>query len=252
MIGIYKIINNITKDFYIGSSNNIKSRWRLHKHDLRKNKHHSIILQRSWNKYKENNFEFIVIEECTKENLISIEQKYLDLNPVYNINKIAQNCTGRVCLETTRLKISNANTGNRHSKETKKLMSKYRQENPLIFTKEIKDKISKSKLGNKNPMYGKPVNPVRILAVQKALTGIPRTKEVKDKISKSNSISIVQLSLTNDFIKEWKSSMEIERTLEGFLGNGVTRVCKKSRKTYKNFKWQYKTEYETNNKTNNC
>ena len=69
MIGVYKIINLKTKDLYIGSSIQIEKRFLRHKKDLRNNKHHSIILQRAWNKYKEENFKFEIIEECLEENL---------------------------------------------------------------------------------------------------------------------------------------------------------------------------------------
>ena len=105
MIGIYKIINLKTKDLYIGSSIQIEKRFLRHKKDLRKNKHHSIILQRAWNKYKEESFKFEIIEECTKENLRNKEEYYLlNLKPVYNICKEAYSTSGREYKESTRLK----------------------------------------------------------------------------------------------------------------------------------------------------
>lgn len=87
MIGIYKITNNIDGKSYYGSSKNIRKRWLKHKNELNKNKHINILLQRAWNKYGEDNFIFSVVEECDVENLLIIEQKYLDLNPEYNIGK---------------------------------------------------------------------------------------------------------------------------------------------------------------------
>lgn len=94
--GIYKIICTITNDMYIGSAINFKERWRRHKKDLRKNKHHSIILQRAWNKYGESNFEFSIIEECSIEVLIPREQFYIDsMLPIYNICRFAGNNRGR-------------------------------------------------------------------------------------------------------------------------------------------------------------
>lgn len=86
--GIYKIINIINNKCYIGSAKNIVYRWRRHKQLLRKNVHHSILLQRAWNKHKSDNFRFEIVENT--ENLISREQYYLDLlHPEYNICKIA-------------------------------------------------------------------------------------------------------------------------------------------------------------------
>lgn len=81
--------------FYIGSAINIKARWARHRCDLKNNVHHSIILQRSWNKYGENDFVFNIIEECNIDNLIVREQYYLEkLLPVYNICRNAGNCKG--------------------------------------------------------------------------------------------------------------------------------------------------------------
>ena len=85
MIGIYRIKNKINEKCYYGSSIDIDKRWNRHINDLIKNKHHNFHLQNAWNKYGENNFKFEIIEECDLENLHYTEQKYLDLNPEYNI-----------------------------------------------------------------------------------------------------------------------------------------------------------------------
>ena len=85
MIGIYEILNKDTKKSYIGSSKQIEKRWEQHLQALEKGEHHSILLQRAWNKYGKECFEFIVKEECKEEELLVREQKYLDLKPEYNI-----------------------------------------------------------------------------------------------------------------------------------------------------------------------
>lgn len=74
--GVYKITNIINKKFYIGSSNNIKQRWREHRSDLRRNKHHNKHLQSAWNKYGEESFVFDIIEQC--ENYREREQFWID------------------------------------------------------------------------------------------------------------------------------------------------------------------------------
>ena len=78
MIGIYKIENIINNIIYIGSSINVEKRFERHKYDLKRNKHHNIYLQRSYNKYGIENFKFEIIEECNILDIKSIEQKYLD------------------------------------------------------------------------------------------------------------------------------------------------------------------------------
>lgn len=81
--GIYKITNKINNKPYIGSSNNIERRWRQHISLLNNNKHHSIKLQRAWNKYGQDNFEFEIIEECDVEKLLYLEQFYIDKYKAY-------------------------------------------------------------------------------------------------------------------------------------------------------------------------
>ena len=78
MIGIYKIENILDGKKYIGSSVNIKKRFIRHKCDLNRGKHHNIFLQRSYNLYGKNNFNFEIIEECSLEELKIVEQRYLD------------------------------------------------------------------------------------------------------------------------------------------------------------------------------
>jgi group I intron endonuclease len=85
MIGIYRIKNLKNKKCYYGSSKNIEKRWRTHSNNLKNGKHHNIHLQRSWDKYGEDNFVFELVEECNETILLELEQKYLDLNPEFNI-----------------------------------------------------------------------------------------------------------------------------------------------------------------------
>mgnify|MGYP000355475291 CR=1 FL=1 len=60
--GIYLIRNRISEKFYVGSSIDIDRRWTRHIDDLNKNKHHSVKLQNSWNKYGKDNFDFFIIQ----------------------------------------------------------------------------------------------------------------------------------------------------------------------------------------------
>lgn len=81
-VGIYKIENIKNNKPYIGSSNNIERRWSEHIRQLNKGEHHSIKLQRAWNKYGQNNFEFEILEECKIEELLNKEHDYI--YKVYN------------------------------------------------------------------------------------------------------------------------------------------------------------------------
>lgn len=60
---IYAITRTKTGDRYIGSSINLRTRWKKHRYDLRKGHHHCTYLQRAWNAYGEKAFTFEILEE---------------------------------------------------------------------------------------------------------------------------------------------------------------------------------------------
>ena len=63
-IGIYKVKNLINSKVYIGQSVDIEKRWSTHIAELNNNYHYNAHLQRAWNKYGKENFEFSIVEEC--------------------------------------------------------------------------------------------------------------------------------------------------------------------------------------------
>lgn len=87
--GIYQIRNIINKEIYIGSSINLEKRKSVHFSLLRSGKHHSIKLQRAFNKYGKENFKFEILElierlveerdlDFEKRLCKEYEQSYLD------------------------------------------------------------------------------------------------------------------------------------------------------------------------------
>lgn len=92
--GIYKIENKVNGKIYIGSSIEIHIRLMNHKYMLRANKHDNEYLQKSFNKYGENNFIFDIVELCDSNKLIVKENFYIDkflsnnLNLGYNLAKV--------------------------------------------------------------------------------------------------------------------------------------------------------------------
>ena len=114
------------------------------------------------------------------------------------------------------------------------------------FTKEAKEKMSKSKkgmyIGKNNPMYGK----CGILA---PAYGQHLTEEHKRKISEAKKGNykpytdklgkkVNQYDLDGNFIKQWKSIAEIEREMN-IKATHISRVCRKKRKTTGGYKWEY-------------
>ena len=83
--GVYKIINTITKDFYIGSSKDVKRRWAQHKCPSYLKKHPNNQLYKDMQKYGKDYFVFEILEEVEIEHLKEKEQQFIEkLKPTYN------------------------------------------------------------------------------------------------------------------------------------------------------------------------
>lgn len=147
--GIYEIRNTKNNHVYIGSAIDINKRWGGHKSDLRKGKHHSGHLQRAWNKYGEDRFEFKVLLFCDKESNVLFEQMCMDsMSPVYNIAPTAGSWLGGKHTEEAKRKMSIAGTGRKHTAESKRKMS-------IVFagrkhTEETRAKMSIARMGKKH------------------------------------------------------------------------------------------------------
>ena len=99
--GIYIIRNTVSGKVYIGSAVNIKGRWRNHRYNCLNGKHCNIHLQRAWNKYGADAFEFKVIFYCKPVDLIHYEQLRIDeyreklgWDTLYNISPTAGSSFG--------------------------------------------------------------------------------------------------------------------------------------------------------------
>lgn len=146
--GIYKILNNITEKFYIGSAVNFKARWTQHKGKLNLNIHPNKFLQSSWNLHGEEAFEFIILEYCEKEQLLIREQYWIDAtkccdrNIGYNLFPIAGSALGSKWTEERKVLASERMKTFKHTEEAI-LKMKERE-----FSIEHKANLSTSKLGH--------------------------------------------------------------------------------------------------------
>lgn len=85
MIGVYQIECLSNNKKYIGVSKDIQRRWREHRSLLFKGLHHSSDMQKDYNQYGENSFEFKVIKECEYAEAKSLEEQLIQKNqPEYN------------------------------------------------------------------------------------------------------------------------------------------------------------------------
>ena len=83
--GVYKITNTITGDFYIGSSKDVKRRWREHKKPSTWKRFPNSPMYQDMQKYGVDKFAFEILEEVEIEKLKEKEQKFIEiLKPTYN------------------------------------------------------------------------------------------------------------------------------------------------------------------------
>jgi len=142
--GIYKIINKTNGKYYVGRAKNIVGRrWREHLIELIKNNHYNYHLQKSWNKYGKENFDFVIVEEIPSDRLVMTEQKYLDIAKMekekcYNTSFIAD---GVEFTNEVRKKISDKLMGNKNGMGHE-------------VTEDMRKRISESQRGKKCPQKG--------------------------------------------------------------------------------------------------
>lgn len=190
--GIYKIVNIVNNKFYIGSCSSktfLYERLVHHREDLLKNKHCNKYLQSSFNKYGIENFCYIIIEKCEPKECLIKEQYYIDnLNPEYNLQKIAGSSFGRECNNETRKKISESNKLFWSNPDNKLKMKE-------AYTKRVW--IKSYKKGYKRPNY------------KLSPEGVKRIKEVRSKkvinlytgeIYESLTQAALELKLSNSMI----------------------------------------------------
>jgi group I intron endonuclease len=219
--GVYLIVCNTdnTRRYY-GSAVDIQARWRAHRDDLTRGRHVNKKLQNCWNKYGDTSFTWTVVEECSKNNLLIVEQKYLDQNfaepkQCLNIARYAgAPMRGRTATEETRRKISAAQKGK-------------------VIPDEVKRKMRKPKPKGHGA------------AVSAALTGIrhPPERRAKARIAQK-SRGVVGEDMVTGTVVRFDSLMAARRT-GGFDPSHITRCIQGEYKQHKGFVWRDEATWES-------
>jgi group I intron endonuclease len=153
--GIYAIYCWGNHKTYYGSTAASKTRWYNHKQTLKNNQHDNSRLQNAYNKYGLESFEYIWIEDISKDDLQLIEQQYLDFNiGGFNIATNAENSSlGRKHTEDSLHKMSVAQKGHSVSEERKhKIGDANRGRIKSAETcRKLSEKLKNTKLGEHNP-----------------------------------------------------------------------------------------------------
>lgn len=118
----------------------------------------------------------------------------------------------------------------------------------IFKTQEAKDKISLAKTGHE--CYKDPQRKLKISLSQKGIgkkhKGLKLKKEHIKKLSKGKFITIVQLDLNDNFIKEWSSQKEAELFYNPTKpkSDNIGACCRGNRQLMAyGFKWKFKNKY---------
>lgn len=232
-MGIYKITNTKNGKFYIGSSNNIDTRWSSHRSCLDNHKHPNNYLQHAWDLYGRINFALQIIEDIYEEkDLIPREQFFIDTTKCcdHNIGYNIRPSADRSALsEETKIKIGLANkgkvpwiTGKHHKAETRIKLSNINK---------IKNHM-RGKNGEKHHFYG-----------QKHTDETKRKMSLakKGKLNNHSSKPVCQMDENFNIIKIFPSINEAERQL-GIEAKNIGAVLKgkKHRPRAGGFRWKWK------------
>lgn len=95
MIGVYAIVHRDSGRRYIGSSKCVEKRWGQHLNLLTHGRHHSPYLQHAWTKYGAEAFDFVVVEQCAQQELLSRKQAWIDWSRSLRAAEIVARLTGR-------------------------------------------------------------------------------------------------------------------------------------------------------------
>ena len=149
--GIYTIVCKKTGKEYIGSSKDIPKRWKKHKWELSRGFHHSSKLQRAWGKYGASEFEFIVIKGSHQDELLTLEQSYIESRkPAFNMASVAGTCTG-VKRTVEQRKVMSDRMKALSDEDRAKRVAKMRK---TMATAEFKNKRSEaSKRAHRDPIF---------------------------------------------------------------------------------------------------
>lgn len=174
--GIYGIIIDGLK-IYIGSSENLKRRKRIHLWHLKRGDHPNSYLQSAFNKYGEDNFEWKVLEICKKEELLKREQHFMDY-----YNSTNRDCGYNLSLKSDKIILNN---------ETREKIGKSHKGKKSSL--ETRERISKSKKGQR-PWLGRKHKPESIEKMRLIKLGKKLSEEHKKKIGEAGKGRTVSLN----------------------------------------------------------
>jgi group I intron endonuclease len=178
--GVYKITCRVNGRIYIGSSVNIKIRWRNHRYELGCGKHFNRHLQRAWSKYGSDSFEFSILEVTSHDCRVTRELHWCkELRPAFNVNVPDEAAQHWHYPEEARAKISRASSSRKHRPESIELMRK-------IHKRQANTPEGMAQLAEMRARNPKVQSAETIAKRAQKLKGHPVTVETRAKISAAN------------------------------------------------------------------
>lgn len=246
LCGVYKITNNVNGKVYIGQSINIKNRWKDHINALNRKNSRCTLLQRAWNKYKQENFSFEILELCLEDELDDVEIKYIEfydaINNGYNIEPGGNK--NKHLSEETKQKLRESHLGKIASDETRKKMSESRMgdKNPMYgqtHSEETRKKISNANKGR----TGHPCSDYQKECARLANLGKEVSEETRKKISEANKGNIpynknLRPVYCIELNKVFENASSAGKELSIRSGN-IIACCEHIRKTCGGYHWMY-------------
>ena len=238
--GIYYIKNMINDKYYVGQSINVEERWRQERMRLSSKKTAwNVHLQNAWRLYGENNFEFVVIEECLPNELDERETYWIQFyNSFYSgYNKTpggAVGVRGIPLTEEHRKKISES------IKQSLTEEDRQRLRNLAIERWNIPEnhiKCSQKSL----EWWSDPQNKEKMTGVNNKNYGKKRDDwaEKYSGINSFNHKACVQIETGKFYCTMTEASRET-----GIQRPHICSVCRGNRKTAGGYHWRYATEEE--------
>lgn len=191
--GIYGIRNVVNGKWYVGQSVDVDKREYNHFLELNHNRHFNIHLQRAFNKYGKDNFEFRILEKI-EEGLLDIQERIWIKHYKSNSLKFGYNRDGggninKHCSVKTRQKMSESRSGAKNylygkhlSKKTRCKISNARK--GFRVSKKTRKKMSRSHKGKPNGLLGFKHSERSRRKMSKAHKGIYHSQASIKKMSK--------------------------------------------------------------------
>lgn len=149
--GVYKIENTITGDCYVGSSKDVKLRWKQHKRPSLWKRYPNNLMYLDMQKYGTDKFDFQILVNVEPDQLKEKEQEFIEmLNPTYNdINARGLDVERRKeWLQSEKGKESCRKTKKKYQQSSKgrESQKKYQQSNKGRESQKKRDKKYKNRL----------------------------------------------------------------------------------------------------------